>query len=150
MNETLSNALLVLFVVGEAFLHQCVTVLRYPFNPGQRVFVVWLFTSLLFALFVFVHAAPSTRTRNTSTLSAFFRFLFPRKVWSHASTSQAYFLRVDTSSIIRLASAGRPSRRAPLGPLVPRRRSGLSGHAASHTAYLPDNPLRLLAFPGIG
>ena len=85
MNETISNALLVLFVVGEAFLHQCVTVLRYPFNPGQRVFVVWLFTSLLFALFVFVHAAPSTRTRNTSTLSAFFRFLFPREVWSHAS-----------------------------------------------------------------
>ncbi len=85
VNETLSGVFNVIAALGEIFLERFVTVLIYPFNPEQRVFVLWLFTSLLFALFVFSRSLPRVRNENTSVLSALWRFLFPKEVWSHAS-----------------------------------------------------------------
>lgn len=85
VSETLSGVFNVIAALGEIFLERFVTVLIYPFNPEQRVFVLWLFTSLLFALFVFSRSLPRIRDKSTSVLSALWRFLFPKEVWSHAS-----------------------------------------------------------------
>ncbi len=85
MNEIVFDVPNVLFVLGKIALHQLVVVLGYPFNPEQRIFIVWLFTSLLFALFVFIQSFSSVSNTNTGVPGAFFRFLFPKEVWSHTS-----------------------------------------------------------------
>ena len=43
MNETVFDVPNILFVLGTMALQQCGVVLGYPFNPEQRIFVVWLF-----------------------------------------------------------------------------------------------------------
>ena len=85
VNETLSDVFHVVVALGQIFLERFCTVLIYPFNPEQRVFVLWLFTSLVFALFVFSRSLPRERNTNTDVLSALLRFLFPKEVWSQAS-----------------------------------------------------------------
>ena len=85
VNESVFDVLNILFVLGKMALHQCGVVLGYPFNPEQRIFIVWLLTSLLFALFVFLQSRPGVSNKNTGVPGAFFRFLFPKEVWSHAS-----------------------------------------------------------------
>ncbi len=61
-----------------AQLHQ---VLKYPLAPNQRIFWLYLITSALFALLVFY----LTTNKSERSPLAFFRFLFPRKVWQHPS-----------------------------------------------------------------
>ena len=85
MNELLSDVFNVLFAVGHILLHRFLTVLSYPFHPEQRVFVFWLCTSLLFALFVFVRSFPGLSDGKTGVPGAIRRFLFPKAVWSQAS-----------------------------------------------------------------
>ena len=85
MNESLSDVLNVIFALGNIFLHRFLLVLGSPFDPEQRVFILWLCTSLLFALFVFVRSFPGLRDGKTSVPSALWRFLFPKAVWNHAS-----------------------------------------------------------------
>ena len=81
MNEIMADVLHVGLALGQIFLRQFFQVLSYPFHAEQRIFVVWLFTSLLFALFVFSQAYSRASTKNTSALSAFLRFLFPQEVY---------------------------------------------------------------------
>lgn len=85
VNEIMSDVLAVSVTLGKNFLQLFFIVLSYPFDPKQRIFVLWLFTSLLCALFVFSRSLPRARNKNTSMLSAFLHFLFPKEVWSHAS-----------------------------------------------------------------
>ena len=86
VNETISDLLHVLLAALEKiFLYQPVIVLSYPLNPEQRIFVLWLFTSLLFALFVFFQSLSRGPSTNTSVLRDLLRFLFPKEVWNHAS-----------------------------------------------------------------
>ena len=85
MNEMMADVLHVGLALGQIFLQQFFQVLSYPFHAEQRIFVVWLFTSLLFALFVFSQAYSRASTKNTSLPSAFLRFLFPQEVWSQSS-----------------------------------------------------------------
>lgn len=72
-------------IYGDLFLHRFFVVLTYPLHSEQRIFVVWLFTSLLFALFVFFQSLPSGRPGHSGGLRAFFRFLFPTAVWRQRS-----------------------------------------------------------------
>ncbi len=85
VNEIVSDILNALFALDKILLHQFALVLSYPLNAEERIFVLWLFTSFLFALFVFVRSLPNVRNRNAGVLSAFFRFLFPKEVWNHRS-----------------------------------------------------------------
>ena len=55
-------------------------VMMMPFDPDSRIFVLYLLTSALFALFVYLRLR---RTRLAET--TFLRFLFPRRVWDHPS-----------------------------------------------------------------
>jgi sterol desaturase/sphingolipid hydroxylase (fatty acid hydroxylase superfamily) len=63
------------------FLANIRHVLLMPFDPDSRIFVLYLVTSVLFALFVFLRLR---RTRSDETTS-FLAFLFPAKVWKHPS-----------------------------------------------------------------
>ncbi|WP_420431306.1 sterol desaturase family protein [Candidatus Poriferisocius sp.] len=71
--------------LGDLFLHRFFVVLAYPLRSEQRIFVIWLFTSLLFALFVFFQSLPSGQTGHSGGLRAFLRFLFPAAVWRQRS-----------------------------------------------------------------
>jgi sterol desaturase/sphingolipid hydroxylase (fatty acid hydroxylase superfamily) len=63
------------------FLDNIRHVLLMPFDPDARIYVLYLATSALFALGVFLRIR---RTRQDEA-SGFLRFLFPRKVWDHPS-----------------------------------------------------------------
>ncbi|MGR3649257.1 MAG: sterol desaturase family protein [Shimia sp.] len=51
------------------------------FNPRQRIFVLYLATSMIFAFGVYLAARKAKQTEAASFLS----FLFPKSVWSHPS-----------------------------------------------------------------
>ena len=85
MNEMTADLFDIGSALGDVFLDRLLVVLNYPFNSEQRIFVVWLFTSLVFALFVFFRSSPGVRTGQDGRLRAFGRFLFPPAVWSQRS-----------------------------------------------------------------
>ncbi len=53
----------------------------YPFDPGQRIYVLYVLTSVLIAFAIY----KSARGRLSADETNFVRFLFPKKVWSHPS-----------------------------------------------------------------
>ena len=56
-------------------------VLSYPILPGQRIFLVYLLTSIGFAYWVYLRQANGKPAQERS----FLRFLLPKHVWSHPS-----------------------------------------------------------------
>ena len=63
---------------------QMLRVLAYPLDPGQRIFLLYLLTSVLFAALVYVRKKKVGRSEGEDRQS-FFSFLFPQQVWSHPS-----------------------------------------------------------------
>ena len=64
---------------------QLETVLRYPLISSQRIYVVYLFSALIFALFVFIRARKLRNGEPATKPADFFRFLFPSSVWKESS-----------------------------------------------------------------
>ncbi|WP_264773364.1 sterol desaturase family protein [Defluviimonas salinarum] len=56
--------------------------IRFPFDPANRIYFLYLATSALFAYAVFRRQA---RAGRTGKRASFLRFLFPAHVWSHPS-----------------------------------------------------------------
>jgi sterol desaturase/sphingolipid hydroxylase (fatty acid hydroxylase superfamily) len=59
-------------------------VLAYPFNPGERIFLLYVTTSLLMAAAVWWCAARRQRQRGETSVT-FKEFLFPQSIWRTAS-----------------------------------------------------------------
>ncbi len=66
---------------------QLVRVLRYPVEPNERIFLLYLLSSLIFAGGAYVYSPNFKRDHgdNRNRFLGFFAFLFPRKVWEHPS-----------------------------------------------------------------
>ena len=62
-------------------------VLTYPLNPVERIFVLYLFSSLAFAIVAYVCSSSFKNDRQTgrSFISGLFTFVFPKAVWEHPS-----------------------------------------------------------------
>lgn len=65
----------------DKFLEHASSVFRFPFDPTQRIFVLYLMTSVVIAFSIYLLA---TR-RGENTEKSFVRFLFPKHVWQHPS-----------------------------------------------------------------
>jgi sterol desaturase/sphingolipid hydroxylase (fatty acid hydroxylase superfamily) len=65
----------------QKFLANAWEVLLMPFDPDSRIYVLYVLTSALFALFVF-HRSRRTTQEESKT---FLAFLFPKRVWNHPS-----------------------------------------------------------------
>jgi sterol desaturase/sphingolipid hydroxylase (fatty acid hydroxylase superfamily) len=63
------------------FLANLRQVVLAPFDPGSRIYVLYLLTSALFALFVYIRL----RRARSAEASSFLGFLFPKRVWDHPS-----------------------------------------------------------------
>ncbi|MBN3560838.1 sterol desaturase family protein [Aliamphritea spongicola] len=86
MTETGSDSILQylhtqFLTVLEVVLTQLYKVFLYPLNTSQRIYWLYLLTSLLGALLVYLWSTRSQRRSATH----FLRFLFPKKVWQHPS-----------------------------------------------------------------
>ena len=70
----------------------------YPIDPTQRIYGLYLLTSLICAIGVFLIARRTERSEEegekTSVLARLTRFVFPREVWTHRSSwvDVRYFL----------------------------------------------------------
>ncbi len=67
-----------------AFYAQFWRVLAYPVTSGQRVFWLYLLSSMVFAYWVYVRRSKASGNSPRS-LRSFATFLFPKEVWSHSS-----------------------------------------------------------------
>jgi sterol desaturase/sphingolipid hydroxylase (fatty acid hydroxylase superfamily) len=65
----------------QAFTAHVRSVFETPFDPNQRIYVLYIATSILCAFGVYLAA----RRRGEAEGGGFLSFLFPRKVWSHPS-----------------------------------------------------------------
>jgi sterol desaturase/sphingolipid hydroxylase (fatty acid hydroxylase superfamily) len=63
------------------FLANIRHVLLMPFDPDSRIYLLYLLTSALFALFVYLRL----RKARSDDATSFVGFLFPRRVWDHPS-----------------------------------------------------------------
>ncbi|MHA1567099.1 MAG: sterol desaturase family protein [Alphaproteobacteria bacterium] len=63
---------------------QLILVLAYPLVPGQRIFWVYLCTSIMLAFFVFRVRSRSTGAQKSS-IKAFVGFLLPKEIWRTSS-----------------------------------------------------------------
>ena len=79
MQEFTNQLIGTVAVAVQYLLGQLLVVIRYPLDPSQRIFVVFLATSLILAAFVYF------RRRRTGGSENFGAFLFPRSVWSNPS-----------------------------------------------------------------
>ena len=63
-------------------------VVSYPLDPTERVYVLYLLTSLLCAIGVFLLSGTREHdaTKRLGALDRLVRFVFPRDVWEHRST----------------------------------------------------------------
>lgn len=69
--------------VYDLTVRQFWSLLDQPFQPGARLFWLYLFTGVLFAYWVYYR---NNRSKSEPrTLGSFFRFLLPRSVWGHPS-----------------------------------------------------------------
>lgn len=68
-------------------LEKLVLVLSYPINPKQRIFFLYLFTSLIFAaiVYAFSPSCKKDRQEKRNLLVGFLAFVFPKKVWGDPS-----------------------------------------------------------------
>lgn len=78
----------------ESFNASLVELSQYLFDPSQRLYWIYLVGSLLLALPVFFCS------KKSRSLKAFFKFLFPKKIWLNPSARQDYVLLV-VNKIIR-------------------------------------------------
>ncbi|MEP2030891.1 MAG: sterol desaturase family protein [Paracoccaceae bacterium] len=70
-----------LYTFFEGFLEHAQNVFTSPLDPGNRIYVLYLATSVLFAYFIYRVAV----RKGTSENGSFLRFLFPKHVWEHPS-----------------------------------------------------------------
>jgi len=80
----IDSIMLTLNMLWESF----VRVFKYPLDPEQRLFLPYIGTSILLALFVFARrqASDDPAENSGSFLQRLFRFLFPIEIWRHRST----------------------------------------------------------------
>lgn len=64
-----------------AFLDHVRATLLYPLDPDNRIYVLYLATSIVMAFAIY----QSARRKNKDSKSSFLRFLFPKHVWQHPS-----------------------------------------------------------------
>ena len=62
--------------LGESYFAYAKTFFAYPINPNERLFIIYLLTSLLFAYVLY---------RERESNESFKDFLFPNAVWNHPS-----------------------------------------------------------------
>jgi sterol desaturase/sphingolipid hydroxylase (fatty acid hydroxylase superfamily) len=74
-----------LMQMPQALWAQVVSVLRFPIDPNQRIFFLYLGSAGLFAAFVYVRRRQNTGTTGRASFGGFVRFLFPREVWQSPS-----------------------------------------------------------------
>jgi sterol desaturase/sphingolipid hydroxylase (fatty acid hydroxylase superfamily) len=74
-----------LMQVPQALWAQVLSVLRFPIDPDQRIFFLYLGSAGLFAAFVYVRRRQNTGTTGRASFGGFVRFLFPREVWQSSS-----------------------------------------------------------------
>ncbi|MDJ0638414.1 MAG: sterol desaturase family protein [Paracoccaceae bacterium] len=78
-----------LVAIFDAVLDQLIHVVTYPFLPGQRIFWLYLVTSIMVAWFVYravrARGQHATERDRDAAQGTFLRFLFPSAVWSHPS-----------------------------------------------------------------
>jgi sterol desaturase/sphingolipid hydroxylase (fatty acid hydroxylase superfamily) len=60
-------------------------VLAFPLDPEQRIYGLYLLTSLLFAALVYLKTRPADAPGARRSLGSFVRFVFPRETWSSPS-----------------------------------------------------------------
>lgn len=70
-----------LFEAGLSFLKNAENTFHAASNPNQRIYIVYLVTSVFIAYVIY----RSARARMISDEKTFLKFLFPQKVWSHPS-----------------------------------------------------------------
>ena len=65
----------------------CLQVLSYPVEPAARIFILYLASSLVFALAIYFISGSMRRDRQTGIglWRGVLSFLFPKSVWSHPS-----------------------------------------------------------------
>ena len=73
--------------VLDTIITQFVAVLRYPISPRERLFGLYLLSSLIFAgvAYIFSPNFKKDREDKRNLLAGLFAFIFPRKVWEHPS-----------------------------------------------------------------
>ncbi|MEO1178176.1 MAG: hypothetical protein AAFV87_13720, partial [Pseudomonadota bacterium] len=64
----------------ETFVDHAWHVLIFPLDPNNRIYLLYVATSLVFAFGVYKFAQ-----RRAQHEGSFLRFLFPKDVWSHPS-----------------------------------------------------------------
>ncbi|NNE51938.1 MAG: sterol desaturase family protein [Sulfitobacter sp.] len=69
------------FEMLDQFLVHAYSIVKYPFDANQRIYVLYLATSVVFAFAVYLIA----RRKGEKTEGTFLRFLFPKHVWQHPS-----------------------------------------------------------------
>ncbi|HUG17607.1 MAG TPA: hypothetical protein VMM56_01430, partial [Planctomycetaceae bacterium] len=71
----------------DRFTQQLINVLSYPIQHGERIYWLYLLSSLAFALAVYLFSPEFKQNRQEGSgfLKGLFRFLFPSKIWSHKS-----------------------------------------------------------------
>jgi len=60
-------------------------VLAYPLSPAQRIFILYLATSLLFAMVIYARSDSGLRPRARASNATLFTFLFPATIWKTSS-----------------------------------------------------------------
>lgn len=72
-----------------AILDQMVNVLMYPLDPNNRIYALYIVSSIVFAWFVYraikSRGADNTDQDTDAAKGNFLQFLFPKRVWSHPS-----------------------------------------------------------------
>ena len=90
----------------DRFLDNIREVLMYPFSAQERIYVVYLLTSAVFAYGVYVMA----RRRGEDSDGSFLKFLFPARVWRHPSAwldlRYFFFHRITGHFLVMLMGGG--------------------------------------------
>ena len=85
MNEFLIGLSGAVLSVSEFLFQRVIDVLSYPVDPGQRIYFLYLLTSALFALYVFIVTRPKGPAAVHNSSESLFGFLFPKEVWNSPS-----------------------------------------------------------------
>jgi sterol desaturase/sphingolipid hydroxylase (fatty acid hydroxylase superfamily) len=64
---------------------QVLTVLSYPLSPVQRIFILYLATSLVLAMVIYARSESDRDPKTMASTGTLFRFLFPAAVWKSSS-----------------------------------------------------------------
>ena len=80
MIEFLAEAKLLILKAFSLLSAQLVKVISYPIDEGQRIYWLYLLSSVVFAAIIYLR-----QSNNRQSLRDFLRFLFPAAVWRHPS-----------------------------------------------------------------